>query len=483
LYKLHLIKKYLLKRRIAWVALIAITLCTAMVLVVISVMGGWLEMFRSSFRGMSGDVIVDATSQVDGFAHYQEMLDGIRKLPDVQAATPTILSAGLINIGGQRRDMVQILGVYLDQYDQVGDFSKTLDRQYTQRKNDLVAASTQPSVTDAQRNQMLDDAEHPHPTFDLLPDISYEIDAGPKAKGDVRKRPGMIISDVLVGVRKKETAPGIMYELPTTLTMVAVTPGQQISADDAVPAAFWIVDDSHSRIWQLDYNTVYVPFDELQKDLKMTAFGDQPARTSNIEIKAKPGVDLMNLRGQVETIVDRVNYAHGMGIYSPTRVSTWEQVQGKFLDAVEHEVVLTTALFGIISIVAVFLIFCIFYMIVIEKTRDIGVIKSVGATAGGILQLFLGYGLAIGVVGAGAGFTIAYFFVRYINELHAWLGRAMGIVIWDPETYEFDKIPNHMNPRTAACIVAVAILSALLGALFPAIRAANMNPVEALRYE
>ena len=62
-----------------------------------------------------------------------------------------------------------------------------------------------------------------------------------------------------------------------------------------------------------------------------------------------------------------------------------------------------TFLFGIISLVAVFLIFCIFYMIVVEKTKDIGIIKSVGATAGGVAGIFLGYGLAIGIVGASLG--------------------------------------------------------------------------------
>src|SRR5581483_8360307 len=141
-------------------------------------------------------------------------------------------------------------------------------------------------------------------------------------------------------------------------------------------------------------------------------------------------------------------------------VATWEQVQGKFIDAVEHEVVLTTALFGIISMVAVLLIFCIFYMIVVEKTKDIGIIKSVGATGAGILQLFLGYGLAIGVVGSALGLLLAYLVVHNINELHAWLGRELHVVIWDPETYQFDKIPNHMDKQTVIAIIAVAILSA-----------------------
>src|SRR5205085_7484634 len=131
----------------------------------------------------------------------------------------------------------------------------------------------------------------------------------------------------------------------------------------------------------------------------------------------------------------------------PVRSDAWfnSQPTAKFLAAVEHEIVLTTLLFTIISVVAVFLIFCIFYMIVVEKTRDIGIIKSVGATSGGVAQIFLGYGLAIGIIGGGLGLLAAWLIVHNINELHAWLGRAFGIAIWDPQVYAFDTIPNKMD--------------------------------------
>ena len=82
MYKLHLILKYLRRRRIAWVSLIAVMLCTAMVLVVISVMGGWLRMFNESFHGISGDVIVNGRSET-GFPDYELILQKIRALPEV----------------------------------------------------------------------------------------------------------------------------------------------------------------------------------------------------------------------------------------------------------------------------------------------------------------------------------------------------------------------------------------------------------------
>src|SRR5436189_6380004 len=101
MYKLLLILKYLRKRRIAWVSLVAVTICTAMVLVVISVMGGWLRMFRESFHGLSGDVIVAGPSLI-GFPYYQEMIQQIEALPEVAAAVPTIRTFGLINIANQK---------------------------------------------------------------------------------------------------------------------------------------------------------------------------------------------------------------------------------------------------------------------------------------------------------------------------------------------------------------------------------------------
>jgi lipoprotein-releasing system permease protein len=154
-----------------------------------------------------------------------------------------------------------------------------------------------------------------------------------------------------------------------------------------------------------------------------------------------------------------------------------------WLGAVEKEKALVTFLFAMISIVAIFLIFCIFYMIVVEKTKDIGIVKSVGASSAGVAGIFLGYGLAIGIVGAGLGLLVAYVIVKNINEIHTFLGERLGLVMWNPEVYAFDIIPNTMDPTEVFWIMVIAVISSVLGALVPAIRAAQMEPVEALRWE
>src|SRR5690606_13195202 len=154
---------------------------------------------------------------------------------------------------------------------------------------------------------------------------------------------------------------------------------------------YWIVDDSHTGVWQYDSATVYVPFEILQQDLNMAGVPDAtdeagnpapiPPRTSALHVRVADGYDMNAVRDQVEAIVLDVYRQQGMRERGAPSVNTWRQTQAVYINAIENEKLLVTFLFCIISVVAVFLIFCIFYMIVAEKTRDIGIIKSVGASS------------------------------------------------------------------------------------------------------
>jgi lipoprotein-releasing system permease protein len=239
---------------------------------------------------------------------------------------------------------------------------------------------------------------------------------------------------------------------------------------------------------------VYLPFDVLQKQLDMGASnytlpsGEQEIqspRCTEILISLKPDADPYSVKTKVSAAVDGVLHKFGLYYAEPgeLKVETWDEHQQDFLNAVEHEKSLLVILFAIISVVAIFLIFCIFFMIVMEKTRDIGIVKSVGATSSSVAAIFLGYGLSIGIFGGGMGLLLAFLVVHYINQLHAWMAYHLGVKIWDAKTYLFDTIPSTMDHRDVVVIVSIAILSSVLGALVPAIRAARMNPVDALRWE
>ncbi|HEX3314494.1 MAG TPA: FtsX-like permease family protein, partial [Gemmataceae bacterium] len=164
-------------------------------------------------------------------------------------------------------------------------------------------------------------------------------------------------------------------------------------------------------------------------------------------------------------------------------IRTWEEKQGPLLAAIDIECgVLNVLLFMIVG-VAGFSILAIFSMIVAEKTRDIGIMKSLGASNGGVLQIFLGYGLLLGVVGSVLGTIVGLLFTDNINIIENWLSMLSGHHVFDPSIYYFDKIPTNIETLTVILVNVGAIAIAVTFSVLPALRAAMLHPVRALRFE
>jgi lipoprotein-releasing system permease protein len=240
-----------------------------------------------------------------------------------------------------------------------------------------------------------------------------------------------------------------------------------------VSGTFTIVDFYESKMSEYDSNFAFVPIHELQK---MRGMIDQETGTSKINsiyIKLKPGV-----KGEV--VRDKL-----AAVFSPDMfvVETWRDKQGPLLAAVQMETAILNVLLFLIIVVAGFGILATFYMIVVEKTKDIGILKSLGAASQGVMGIFLAYGLLLGLVGSGGGLVIGLITVRYINQIADFLGWLRGQPVFDPTVYYFYKIPTIIEPPTVIGIVLGAVMIAVIASILPACRAARLHPVEALRYE
>lgn len=236
---------------------------------------------------------------------------------------------------------------------------------------------------------------------------------------------------------------------------------------------FTVVDLYECRMAEYDESFVFVPIDRLQKLRGMIA-DDGTKMATQILIKAKPGVKIEELR-------DRLRAADECFPEQIYEIETWKDQQATTLAAVAMELSILNVLLFLSICVAGFGILAIFFMIVVEKTRDVGILKSLGASGNGIMQIFLLYGLTLGVVGAALGTALGFWFVANIQEVADFLSRATGREVFDPSIYMFHQVPAIIEPATVFWIVVGSLFIAVASSVLPALRAARLKPVDALR--
>jgi lipoprotein-releasing system permease protein len=235
-----------------------------------------------------------------------------------------------------------------------------------------------------------------------------------------------------------------------------------------------IVDLYSSKMHEYDSSFAFMSLSRLQKIRGMIDPLTGEATVSSIQIRTRPGADLDKLR---DALILR------MPPHLSLNVQTWQDTQRPLLNAVNLELTILNILLFMIIGVAGFGILATFFMIVVEKTRDIGILKSLGAPGRGVMSIFLGYGLSLGTVGTGAGIILGLLFVSNINSIADFIQYLTGRQIYDPMIYFFEEIPVIVSPWMVAWVAGGAILIAVLASVLPALRAARFHPVEALRYE
>jgi lipoprotein-releasing system permease protein len=162
---------------------------------------------------------------------------------------------------------------------------------------------------------------------------------------------------------------------------------------------------------------------------------------------------------------------------------TWQDLNGAFMDAVNVERDVMFLILLLIIVVAALNIVSGLTMLVKDKSADIAILRTMGASRGAVMRVFIIAGMSIGITGTLLGLLLGVAFCWNIEEIRQGLQHLTGTTLFDPTIYFLSRIPADLDPVQAGFIVTMALALSFLATLYPSWRAARLDPVEALRYE
>jgi lipoprotein-releasing system permease protein len=181
--------------------------------------------------------------------------------------------------------------------------------------------------------------------------------------------------------------------------------------------------------------------------------------------------------------VDAMRVPLQMAVDRPVILTDWRQRNETFFSALQVERVVMFVILSMIVVVAAFNIISSLVMLVKDKGRDIAILRTMGATRGAVMRIFCMTGTAIGVAGTVVGLVLGLIVAANAEPLRAFFSDLIGIRIFPPEVFYLSALPSRVDQGDVVFIVIIALGLSFLATLYPAWRAAQNDPVEALRYE
>jgi lipoprotein-releasing system permease protein len=411
---------------IAGFSLVGITLGVGTLIVVMAVMNGFrLEMLRQ-MSSISGQLGVQAGR--DGLVAAPDVLARIKAIPGVVSATPNA-EGQVMAVAGDRVRGVVLRGMQPDDLRARTPLSAAIDGP--------------PEVRERYRTLCRVDDDKP-------------IDWG-SLKGfgdDFSVVIGRRLADLL-GVKV-----GDSLQLVSPVSVATALGVMPRSASARVAAVFC------AGMYDYDANFVYAPLTDVQR---LLGLGD---KVTGIEIFLAENASVPEMRRLVSQVI-------GMQAW----VFDWLQANIGFFSAIQAQTNVMFLVLTMIVLVAAFNIVSSLIMLVRTKTADIAILRTMGASRGDILRIFLLDGLAIGGMGTILGVVLGLAFARNIEAIRQWLQRTFDIVLFDETLYLLAELPARIEWTEVAAIAVMALVFALLASLYPAARAARLDPVEGLHHE
>ncbi|ACK49671.1 lipoprotein releasing system, transmembrane protein, LolC/E family [Methylocella silvestris BL2] len=217
---------------------------------------------------------------------------------------------------------------------------------------------------------------------------------------------------------------------------------------------------------EFDNLFVYMPLPEAQ------GFFSKDNEASVIEVFLNRPEDLDAVRARIDQIVTR-----------PMIMTDWRERNRTFFDALNVERNVMFVILTLIVLVAALNIISGLIMLVKDKSHDIAVLRTMGATRGGVMRIFLITGASIGVVGTFAGFLLGLAVASNVEAIRQMLNTLLHANLFPAELYFLSRLPSVVDPIDVLTVVGMTLALSILATIYPSWRAAKLDPVEALRYE
>ena len=462
-YHGFLMKRYVFRRVIPYAAVLAVAFGVFSLISVLAVMEGFKDEMRSRIRGSLSHISILGPTGTDLIGSY-DLIEELEKLEHVEAAAPFVVGQGIYR-AMTKVTPCEIRGIDPVAEAEVGDFDRYLLR--IEEIRELLEDET----------KMLTDERTPMSVEEIEQVFSREHrDFLMSVYGAFRDDPGFTVppQPIVVGIevlRRNDTRIGDVIELqsfsPRTL--------------DARNERFLVVGAFQTGVFEQDLGWMFVPIQAAVHFLDLfdeEVLGD---RISGVSVRLDDFRHANEMRDEIRD--ELLPLLYGDFIARRPLVRTWEDQRRNLLRAVDVEKRIISVMMMLIVLFAGVMIFLILTLMVIEKTRDLGVLRSLGATRGGVISLFLRQGVTLTLIGLVLGSIGGVILVQNLNPIHDAIHDLTGFQLFDPTIYYLSRIPAKMRFADWGTVLVPAFVFGFLGSLIPAIWASRQDPIKALHHE
>ncbi len=403
-----------------WISIAGVGLGVMALIVVIAVMSGFSKDLRDKILGTNSHVVVSNINRAV-VEDYGGIIKKVRSVKGVIAAAPFIMNQVML-INGDRVSGVVVRGIDPEQEETVSDLGKNM-------------------------------------VLGTVSDLKTKSSSSGEIKGREKKnRAGIILG--------KELSRRLGVGVGDIISMVS--PVSRVTPVGLIPRMklFKVVGVFESGMYEYDANLSFILLKSAQK------FFSMKNGVSGVEVRVAD----IEQAGNIASVIQKE-----LGF--PYLVRDWMRMNKNLFSALKLEKIVMFIILVLIVFVAAFNIVSTLFMLVMEKAKEIAILKSMGASCSSIMKIYSYQGLVIGLVGTFLGCAAGFVIVPNLNEIVSSIESIFGIVAFPSDVYYLDRLPSKIQYVDSFLIIIFSVVICLVASLYPAWRASKLDLVDGLRYE